>query len=82
MEPHSSQSTPKPGDKPHTLVPPLLGNMHPNSNQIQRPENDRASPRTHSNRAVPTLPTLAVIEAGVEKMPVPMIDPMLSLGKK
>ena len=34
-------------------------------------------PSTHSSKAAPTLPTLFVMEEGVEKIPVPMIRPTL-----
>lgn len=51
--------------------------MHPNSSHTQRPANDNASPRTHSINAAPTLPTLFVMDDGVEKMPVPIIRPTL-----
>lgn len=51
--------------------------MHPNSSQMNRPANDSANPKAHSKSAAPTLPTLSVMEDGVEKMPVPIILPML-----
>lgn len=51
--------------------------MHPNSSQMKRPANASTSPKPHSSRAAPTLPTLSVMEDGVEKIPVPMILPML-----
>jgi hypothetical protein len=51
--------------------------MHPNSNQTQSPANESTAPRSQRRRAAPTEPTEDVMLDGVEKMPVPIIRPML-----
>lgn len=52
--------------------------MQPNSSQTMSPQYDSTRPSTQSRRAAPTLPTPAVMDEGVEKMPVPMMRPTLS----
>ena len=51
--------------------------MHPNSSHTKSPAMDMANPITHMNIAAPTLPVLLVMLDGVEKIPEPIIRPML-----
>ena len=44
---------------------------------MKRPHMQDARPRSQSMNAAPTLPTLETTEEGVEKMPVPMMRPIL-----
>ena len=61
----------------YTFSPPDLGNMVPNSSQMNRPQKESTKPRTQSMSDAPTEPTDPRMEEGVEKMPVPMIRPTL-----
>ena len=61
----------------YTFSPPLRGNIVPSSSQMKRPERHEARPRSQSIKAAPTLPTLDTTDEGVEKIPVPMMRPML-----
>jgi hypothetical protein len=61
----------------YTFSPPERGNMVPNSSHIKSPQNERKKPATQSNKDAPTDPTDPRIVDGVEKIPVPTIQPML-----
>lgn len=61
----------------YTFSPPERGNMVPNSSHIKSPQNERKKPATQSNKDAPTDPTDLRIVDGVEKIPVPIIRPML-----
>jgi len=52
--------------------------MQPNSSQMRRPAKEMKSPASHRSIAAPTLPTPETIDEGVEKIPVPMMRPMLA----
>jgi hypothetical protein len=51
--------------------------MVPNSSHVKSPQNEREKPATQSNKDAPTDPTELRIVDGVEKIPVPIIRPML-----
>jgi len=61
----------------YTFSPPERGNMVPNSSHIKSPQNDRKKQATQSNKDAPTDPTDLRMVDGVEKIPVPIIRPML-----
>jgi len=61
----------------YTFSPPERGNMVPNSSHITSPQNERRKPATQSNKDAPTDPTELRIVDGVEKIPVPIIRPIL-----
>jgi hypothetical protein len=61
----------------YTFSPRERGNMAPNSSHIKSPQNERKKPATQSNKDAPTDPTDLRIVDGVEKIPVPIIRPML-----
>jgi hypothetical protein len=61
----------------YTFSPPERGNMVPNSSHIKSPQNERKKSATQSNKDAPTDPTDLRIVDGVEKIPVPIIRPML-----
>ena len=64
----------------YTFSPPERGNIVPSSSQMNRPQTDKTKPSSHSMSDAPTDPTDPKIEDGVEKMPVPMVAPMLHSG--
>jgi hypothetical protein len=61
----------------YTFSPPERGNMVPNSSHIKSPQNERKKPATQSNKDAPTDPTELRIVDEVEKIPVPIIRPIL-----
>lgn len=61
----------------YTFSPPLRGIMQANSSQTQSPDTDSRSPSTHRSIEAPKDPTPLTIEEGVEKIPVPIIRPIL-----
>ena len=61
----------------YTFSPPDRGYVVPSSSQIMRPQNESKAPSAHRNSEAPTEPTDLRIDDGVEKMPVPMICPIL-----
>lgn len=63
----------------YTFSPPLRGNMVPYSSHMNSPERDKRNPRTHNISEAPTDSTDERIEDGVEKMPVPIMRPTISI---
>ena len=63
----------------YTFSPPLLGNIVPYSSHMNSPERDKRNPRTHSISEAPTDSTDERIEDGVEKIPVPIMRPTISI---
>lgn len=61
----------------YTFSPPERGNMEPSSSHIKSPQNEKKKPATQKIKEAPTDPTELRIVDGVEKIPVPIIRPML-----
>ena len=63
----------------YTFSPPERGIIVPSSSQTKRPQNESTSPRIQSISDAPTDPTDPRMDEGVENIPVPIIEPTLSV---